>query len=81
MDVINQGLAITLILAGVSFAYSKLWPYFTARDAEERARRYDIDILQAQAQIDAIKAQQALAHSIALFADVLGKCIKTNMGS
>lgn len=72
-SVLGQGLAVSLIVSGVAFGFSKVWPYIVTRDTEERARRYDIDILQSQAQIDAIKAQVALVDAFTAFSTVLEK--------
>lgn len=72
---LSNGLAVALIIGGAAFAAGKVWPYVATRDSEERARRYDIDMLQSQAQIDAIKAQLAFSEAIRTFSTVVQKCI------
>lgn len=75
LSLLSNGLAVALIIGGAAFLAGKVWPYLVERDHEERARRYDVDILQAQAQIDAIKAQQALSQSIVSLATVMQACL------
>jgi len=78
MDIISllsNGLAVALIIGGAAFLAGKVWPYLTIRDTEERARRYDIDMLQAQAQLDAIKAQMVFATAIDTFSGVVAQCV------
>jgi hypothetical protein len=61
---LNQGLAIFLIVGGGLFAVSQIWPYIRDRDVEERQRGYALALNHATADQNIAASLDRIAHRL-----------------
>jgi hypothetical protein len=64
LSLVSQGTAIFLVVGGAVFIAWRVWPWWCARDSEERQRRHEL--LLSQQSIDQSNAVTlaAIAHGV-----------------